>query len=84
MSSTLIYNITVWQWSENAQNYVRGCELGNAVPNSFVAVRNGFIEKVGLAKPSPPLDEFDIVIDGKNRFLIPGLIGMNSSIARVI
>lgn len=81
MSTTLIYNATVWRWNEVSSDFSVTTEgsLGRAEQNCFVTTRNGFIVEVSEPDQSlPPIEAFDTVIGAKGHLLIPGLIGQLS------
>ncbi len=83
MSTTLIYNATVWRWNEVSSNFSVATEgsLGRAEKNCFVTTRNGFI--VEVSEPDqilPPIEAFDTVVDAMGHLLIPGLIGQLSNL----
>lgn len=76
MSSTIIFNVSVWKWNADAAIPIRGSVVGSAVPNCFVCTHNGFITKVSNSDDEvPSLEDFDIAIDGKGRLLLTGLMG---------
>lgn len=78
MSTTLIYNATVWRWGEVNSDFSVTTEesLGRAEPNCFVSTKNGYIVEVSEPNQSlPPFEAFGTVVDAKGHLLIPGLIG---------
>ena len=76
MNSTIIYNVAVWKWNAEAGFPVSGSTIGEATPNSFVVMQNGFITKVSNNDEQlPSFADFDTVIDGNGRLLLPGLMG---------
>lgn len=76
MSSTIIFNVAVWKWHADAAIPIHGSNVGSAVPNCYVCTRNGYVTKVSNSnEETPSLEDFDVVIDGKGRLLLPGLMG---------
>ena len=76
MSSTIIFNVAVWKWNAEARCPIQGSDVGDAVPNCYVCIRNGFITKVSdSGDVIPSLEDFDTAVDGNGRLLLPGLMG---------
>lgn len=77
MSSTIILNVAIWKWNGEAGFPINGSQLGSVIPNCFICLHNGFITRISsTADQIPSLKDFDNVIDGKGRLVLPGLIGI--------
>ena len=84
MTSTLLYNVSVWQWT-SPNPCVPGQPIaGGFVSNSYVVIRNGRIESVKRMDSRPDLSAYDTVIDGNQQLLLPGLIGTTVVVSRCL
>lgn len=90
MSRVLIYNVSVWQWKGTGSAAALipfaldgSCNrdsIGDVLPLCYVTMHKGFIsavvEYLDLSDTdlSDVMTDFDVVIDGRSRLLLPGLV----------
>ncbi len=73
----LIYNVSCWLWHEKDE--AAGVRAGGRiVPQQQVVIHHGVIQDISPSPTSLTEDvklQYDVIVDGQQRLLLPGLIG---------
>lgn len=72
MGNILIKNITAVTMSDS-------CKL---IENAYIVINGNLIEYIGKEKPET--EDFDYVIDGENRVVMPGLVNTHTHLAMTL